>query len=71
MKKTSLIALAGALALLGSNAAMADSKMPSKPAAEAQKAKEGACGEGKCGAAGKVKKKAGEGKCGEGKCGAK
>ena len=33
--------------------------------AEADKAKEGKCGEGKCGAS---KKK--EGKCGEGKCGA-
>ena len=51
------------------------------PAKEADKAKEGTCGEGKCGAdkakeahcgaaKGEHEGKCGEGKCGEGKCGA-
>ncbi|OSI11139.1 HvfA family oxazolone/thioamide-modified RiPP metallophore [Neisseria zoodegmatis] len=72
MKKTSsLIALAGALALLGSQAAVAHGKTAVKPPVSAEKkANEGACGEGKCGAHGKKSAKAGEGKCGEGKCGA-
>jgi len=39
--------------------------------ADNHKAKEGKCGEGKCGAKEKEKEKATEGKCGEGKCGAK
>lgn len=74
MKKTSsLIALAGALALLGSQTALAETKQPAstqnvKPVAK--KAHEGACGEGKCGASTKKASKAAEGKCGEGKCGA-
>jgi len=34
------------------------------------KAKDGKCGEGKCGAAAKDASKAKDGKCGEGKCGA-
>lgn len=37
--------------------------------AAADKAKEGKCGEGKCGGASNAKTK--EGKCGEGKCGGK
>ncbi|MFC3873129.1 HvfA family oxazolone/thioamide-modified RiPP metallophore [Neisseria musculi] len=72
MKKTSsLIALAGSLALLGGQA-MAETKQPAAKTVKTvtKKAQEGACGEGKCGAAGKKASKAGEGKCGEGKCGA-
>ncbi|EKY07344.1 hypothetical protein HMPREF9120_01030 [Neisseria sp. oral taxon 020 str. F0370] len=75
MKKTSsLAALAGALALLGSQAAVAhDGHAVQGEAAvktAAKKSAEGACGEGKCGAAATAKSKAAEGKCGEGKCGA-
>lgn len=71
-KSTSLVALAGALALMTGCSAMAhDGHNHGKPSAS--KVKEGACGEGKCGAEMIQKKKAakaGEGKCGEGKCGA-
>ncbi|WP_373814328.1 hypothetical protein [Neisseria dentiae] len=73
-KSSSLIALAGALALLGGQA-MAETKQPTAAKTvktAVKKAQEGACGEGKCGAATGKKSagKAGEGKCGEGKCGA-
>lgn len=73
MKKSSAIALAGALALtLGNQAVAAPAAKQDAPAvnktmkAKAKtKAAEGKCGEGKCGAS----SKAAEGKCGEGKCG--
>ena len=75
MKTTSsLAALAGALALMGTQAAVA-ADQNAKPAqtvpakAAAKKAVEGACGEGKCAAAKKAAPKAAEGACGEGKCG--
>lgn len=75
MKKSSAIALAGALALtLGTQAVAAPAAKQDAPAvnktmkAKAKtKATEGKCGEGKCG----VSSKAAEGKCGEGKCGSK
>ncbi|MDO4641021.1 MAG: hypothetical protein Q4A84_04865 [Neisseria sp.] len=73
-KSSSLIALAGALALLGGQSAMAAQTKHTvaaktvKPAAK--KAKEGTCGEGKCGASKAGAQKAKEGSCGEGKCGA-
>ncbi|WP_423973235.1 hypothetical protein, partial [Kingella oralis] len=69
MKKSSAIALAGALALtLGTQAVAAPAAKQDAPAvnktmkAKAKtKAAEGKCGEGKCGAS----SKAAEGKCGE------
>ncbi|WP_249963259.1 HvfA family oxazolone/thioamide-modified RiPP metallophore [Histophilus somni] len=75
MKKTTLVALAGALTMAVSAHAdmkkntteceMHDGKCVSKSA-------EGKCGEGKCGATAPKKNmpKSAEGKCGEGKCGA-
>lgn len=74
MKKTSVVALAGALTLLGTQAAVAGNAekpvCPDNTQCETQaKSAEGACGEGKCGAEA-VKPKAAEGACGEGKCGA-
>lgn len=69
MKATSsLIALAGALALAG---CQAETAKPAAPEVSVgQKAVEGKCGEGKC-AASHAAGKAAEGKCGEGKCGSK
>lgn len=73
MKKSSAIALAGALALtLGTQAVAApaakqDAPTVNKTMKAKTKAAEGKCGEGKCGAS----SKAAEGKCGEGKCGSK
>ena len=77
MKKSSAIALAGALALtLGNQAVAAPAAKQDAPAvnktmkAKAKtKAAEGKCGEGKCGGAAADPSKAAEGKCGEGKCG--
>ena len=77
MKKSSAIALAGALALtLGTQAVAAPAAKQDAPAvnktvkAKAKtKAAEGKCGEGKCGGAAADPSKAAEGKCGEGKCG--
>ena len=77
MKKSSAIALAGALALtLGTQAVAAPAAKQDAPAvnktvkAKAKtKAAEGKCGEGKCGGAAAAPSKAAEGKCGEGKCG--
>ena len=76
MKKSSAIALAGALALtLGTQAVAAPAATQDAPAvnktvkAKAKtKAAEGKCGEGKCGSKAPATKAA-EGKCGEGKCG--
>ena len=82
MKKSSAIALAGALALtLGTQAVAAPAAKQDAPAvnktmkAKAKtKAAEGKCGasskaaEGKCGSKAPATKAA-EGKCGEGKCG--
>lgn len=82
MKKSSAIALAGALALtLGNQAVAAPAAKQDAPAvnktmkAKAKtKAAEGKCGvsskaaEGKCGSKAPATKAA-EGKCGEGKCG--
>ena len=76
MKKSSAIALAGALALtLGTQAVAAPAAKQDAPAvnktvkAKAKtKAAEGKCGEGKCGSKAPATK-ATEGKCGEGKCG--
>ncbi|MGF6148468.1 Uncharacterized low-complexity protein [Kingella potus] len=77
MKKSSAIALAGALLALGTQAACAAPAQKDMAAGKTVKTQthtksaEGKCGEGKCGATGKAAKtKAGEGKCGEGKCGA-
>ena len=77
MKKSSAIALAGALALtLGTQAVAAPAAKQDAPAvnktmkAKAKtKAAEGKCSEGKCGGAAADPSKAAEGKCGEGKCG--
>ena len=73
MKKSSAIALAGALALtLGTQAVAAPAAKQDAPAVnktvKATKAAEGKCGEGKCGSKAPATKAA-EGKCGEGKCG--
>ena len=76
MKKSSAIALAGALALtLGTQAVAAPAAKQDAPAvnktvnAKAKtNAAEGKCGEGKCGSKAPATKAA-EGKCGEGKCG--
>lgn len=69
MKKSSVAVLAGALALLGSQAAVAGN-VASSSKAPVEKVQEGACGEGKCGASSSKKAKSAEGACGEGKCGA-
>ncbi|WP_049261085.1 membrane protein [Neisseria bacilliformis] len=80
MKKSSAIALAGALALtLGTQAvaapavnktvkAKAKTKAAEGKCGASSKAAEGKCGEGKCGSKAPATKAA-EGKCGEGKCG--
>ena len=76
MKKSSAIALAGALALtLGTQAVAAPAAKQDAPtvnktmkAKAKTKAAEGKCGEGKCGSKAPATKAA-EGKCGEGKCG--
>ena len=74
MKKSSAIALAGALALtLGTQAVAApaakqDAPTVNKTMKAKTKAAEGKCGEGKCGSKAPATK-ATEGKCGEGKCG--
>lgn len=70
-KSSSLVALAGVLALAG--AACTQTKPDSAQSGQVQKAKEAACGgakakEAACGAAKASKAK--EGACGEGKCGA-
>ena len=70
MKKSSAIALAGALALtLGTQAVAAPAVNKTVKAKAKTKAAEGKCGEGKCGGAAADPSKAAEGKCGEGKCG--
>ena len=74
MKKSSAIALAGALALtLGTQAVAApaakqDAPTVNKTMKAKTKAAEGKFGEGKCGSKAPATKAA-EGKCGEGKCG--
>ncbi|WP_041604263.1 HvfA family oxazolone/thioamide-modified RiPP metallophore [Histophilus somni] len=76
MKKTTLVALAGALTMAVS--AHADMKNTTNDCMEmngkcvSTKSAEGKCGEGKCGATTPKKNmpKSAEGKCGEGKCGA-
>lgn len=69
MKKSSAIALAGALALtLGTQAVAAPAVNKTVKAKAKTKAAEGKCGEGKCGSKAPATKAA-EGKCGEGKCG--
>lgn len=62
-KSTSLMALAGALALFGGQASFAETKTSTH--ADKSMSAEGNCGASKCHA-----DKSSEGKCGEGKCGA-
>ncbi|AWY45988.1 hypothetical protein ACI3O6_07675 [Glaesserella parasuis] len=78
MKKTTLMALAGALSMAVSAQAQTDKTAETCVEMQGEKcvktkATEGKCGEGKCGAeATKMPAtKTAEGKCGEGKCGSK
>lgn len=71
MKKTStLIALAGALALVACHQTVSADHAHGKQHSGVEKSAEGKCGEGKCGAHHHEHGKSAEGKCGEGKCGA-
>ncbi|ASK27295.1 HvfA family oxazolone/thioamide-modified RiPP metallophore [Neisseria chenwenguii] len=68
---SSLIALAGLLALAGCQQEAVSGKPAVEAASHADKSAEGKCGEGKCGASHSKNAKSAEGKCGEGKCGSK
>ncbi|MCT8559309.1 hypothetical protein P9Z71_03425 [Glaesserella parasuis] len=78
MKKTTLMALAGALSMAVSAQAQTDKTAETCVEMQGEKcvktkATEGKCGEGKCGSDAKksTTPKSAEGKCGEGKCGSK